>query len=312
MLRDYLSIARPDHWFKNIFVVPGFLLAYWFSDVELNITALLNMLLALVAACLLASANYTINEWLDLDSDRHHPVKKNRPAPSGKVHATGVWLQWGLLSIVGLIVAASVGGNFLVYGASLLFMGLVYNVKPIRSKDRAFWDTLSESINNPIRLMLGVSALAPDIIPPSSIIISYWMGGAYLMAVKRYAEYRFIDDPVVAGNYRRSFSGYSEMSLLLSAFFYALTAAFFLGIFLIKYRIEFILAIPFLATLFVWYLWIGMQTNSVTQNPEKLYREKRFIVYVLFVAALVFALSIVKIPWLNILLETSALEISSH
>lgn len=67
--------------------------------------------------------------------------------------------------------------------------------------------------------------------PPASILLSYWMGGAFLMAMKRYAECRSIKDAALAGRYRRSFKFYTEDGLLLSSFFYALTASFLLGIF---------------------------------------------------------------------------------
>ena len=139
--------------------------------------------------------------------------------------------------------------------------------------------------------MLGWSAIDTHLLPPASILIIYWMGGAYLMAIKRYAEYRTIGDSEQAGLYRRSFKYYSEESLLLAAFFYALTAAFFTGVFLIKYRVEYILAIPFLALLLVWYLWIGMQANSVTQNPERLYKERSFLVYLGFCLLLILVLA---------------------
>ena len=81
-------------------------------------------------------------------------------------------------------------------------------------------------------------------LPPASVLLAYWMGGAFLMAIKRYSEYRGIADPARAALYRRSFAFYSEQSLLLSGFFYALLSACFTGVFLIKYRIEFLLVLP--------------------------------------------------------------------
>src|SRR5690606_6353933 len=103
----------------------------------------------------------------------------------------------------------------------LLLMGILYNVQPFRTKDKPYLDVLSESFNNPLRLLLGWSILVHDGLPPSSILLAFWMGGAFLMAVKRYSEYRFIDDPARAGLYRNSFRYYSERTLLLSSFFYA-------------------------------------------------------------------------------------------
>lgn len=136
---------------------------------------------------------------------------------------------------------------------------------------RVFLDVLSESINNPIRLLLGWSIIISNAIPPSSILLAYWMGGAFLMAVKRYSEYRFIGNPALAGQYRRSFNTYTEQSLLLSSFFYAILSSFFLGIFLIKYRVEFILSFPIFSLVFVWYLAIGMRPDSAAKDPEKIF-----------------------------------------
>src|ERR1700722_20580277 len=75
-LRDYVGIARPDHWIKNIFVLPGAALAIGLSQSVDWISTFERVAVAIIASCLLASANYTINEWLDAETDRHHPIKK--------------------------------------------------------------------------------------------------------------------------------------------------------------------------------------------------------------------------------------------
>jgi decaprenyl-phosphate phosphoribosyltransferase len=83
---------------------------------------------------------------------------------------------------------------------------------------------------------------------------------------------------------------------------------FFLSVFLIEYRIEFLLSIPFLALLFTWYLVIGMRAQSPAQSPEKLYREKPFVVYVAALGGLIVILLFVPLPWLNVLVENHALQ----
>jgi hypothetical protein len=178
-------------------------------------------------------------------------------------------------------------------------MGLAYNMKPIRTKDRAYLDVLTESVNNPIRLLLGWFIVTSALLPPVSFTIAYWMGGAFLMTVKRYAELRLIADRSTAALYRRSFAVYTENSLLVSIMFYAMTFAFFFGIFMIKYRIELLLSLPMFSILFAWYLKIGLLTNSPTQNPERLYKEKYFISYVLVVVAVVTVLLYFRWPTLD-------------
>lgn len=307
LFKNYIAIARPDHWFKNIFMLPGIALALTMGGQSLDQGIIVNIILAIISTCLIASANYTINEWLDAEFDKFHPVKCNRPSVAGGLSAFWVYTQWTILSVAGLSIAYTLGAHFLAYSAALLIMGVLYNVKPIRTKDRIYMDVLSESINNPLRLMLGWTAVISNVIPPSSILFAYWMGGAFLMAIKRYSEFRYIGDPERAGLYRRSFRHYTEDTLMLSAFFYALTSAFFFGVFLIKYKVEFLLTVPFLAFLFVWYMAIGMREDAVTQRPEKLYQERRFMAYLVLLAILVAMAFFIDLPWLDFLINEQVL-----
>ena len=303
-MKDYIRIARPDHWFKNIFMLPGTAVAILLLGIPLS-EALVPTLIGIASTCLVASANYVINEYLDRDFDKHHPLKKNRPSATGNIRARWMLLEYVLLAVVGLSIAASINFQFLGWSALLLIMGVIYNVRPFRSKDRIYMDVLSESINNPLRFLLGWSAIAHGAFPPSSILLAYWMGGAFLMGVKRYAEYNFIDDPERAGMYRRSFIRYTSEKLLLSSLFYALTSTFFLGIFLIKYRIEFLLSFPLFAGLFVWYLHLGMKEDSIAQRPEKMYKEKGFLAYVAFLGMAIVALFVIDIPILHTMIEAT-------
>lgn len=85
-MRAYVAIARPDHWFKNGFMLLGVLLAVSYQpDALRGRSDWIDLLIAVVATCLVASSNYVLNEILDAPHDRHHPLKRNRPIPSGLV-----------------------------------------------------------------------------------------------------------------------------------------------------------------------------------------------------------------------------------
>ncbi len=310
LLRRYVAIARPDHWIKNVFFIPGAAVALAVvPQHDRSAAPLLGLVIGLVSLCLLASANYTINEYLDAEFDRFHPVKSRRPGARGLLDRRIVALQYVLLAALGLALAGSVNPPFLLTGCWLLLMGLIYNVPPVRTKDKAYLDVLSESINNPIRFLLGWFVVAPAFLPPASALLAYWMGGAFLMGVKRYSEYRGIADPARAALYRRSFGQYSEQTLLLSSFFFALCSAFFLGIFLIKYRIEFLLIAPLIAAVFTWYLAIGSRRESAAQAPEKLYREVTFMCFVGFTFLVSAALFFVDLPFLRGLMEPHVIAV---
>jgi decaprenyl-phosphate phosphoribosyltransferase len=313
-IKDYIAIIRPDYWMKNIFIIPGILFAIAVYDVSLTSTLFLKILIGFVSTCLVASANYVINEYLDAAFDKYHPIKKERTSVVRVVNPVIIYSEYAFLAIVGLALGYLISFKFFVTLLFLLFMGVMYNVRPFRSKERVYLDVLSESVNNPIRFCLGWFMAAPAVglymdnrwdleffnsIPPLSIILAYWMGGAFLMATKRFAEYRLIGNPQTAGLYRRSFKYYTENSLLISMFFYALTCAFFLGIFLIKNRIEMLISFPFFALLFAWYLKIGLLKDSPVQGSEKIWTRKWFMLYIILFTVLICMLMFVDIPWLR-------------
>jgi 4-hydroxybenzoate polyprenyltransferase len=307
-IRDYIAIARPDHWTKNFFMLPGLFLGMLHAKTPFS-SVWWPLLIGMAATCLISSANYTINEWLDRHFDRFHPKKRSRPSVSGRVTATGVYVEYALLAIGGLVLAASLNQHVFEASFFLLVMGILYNVRPFRTKDRAYMDVVSESINNPIRLVMGWLIASPDSFPPSSIVLGYWFGGAFLMAVKRFAEFRTIGDKAVAGQYRRSFQFYTEETLLASSVFHAMAASLFLGVFLVKHRIELILSFPFIALLFAWYIRMGYDEDSAAQHPERLLSQKKFMAYVLFLTALMGVLFLVDIPFLKKLVTTTFNEL---
>ena len=85
------------------------------------------------------------------------------------------------------------------------------------------------------------------------------MVGAFFMASKRFAEYRMINDARVAGEYRKSFRFYDADRLLVSMCFYAVASALMLGVFIIRYKLELIVATPFFAGLFAYYLHVTLK-----------------------------------------------------
>ncbi len=310
-MKKYIQILRLDHWIKQMFILPGFICAIILTDTTITSNMLINLLVAFLATSMIASANYVINEWLDAEFDKFHPVKKNRSAVTEDVQGKYVWMLWAVLTIGGLLTGRAINYSFLIALFWLWLMGILYNVKPIRTKDIPVLDVLSESVNNMIRLMLGWFVVSPATIPPGSLILGYWMLGAFLMAVKRYAEFRMINDPVTAGKYRKSFCFYTLKSLLVSSAFYAMLSVLFIGIFLIKYRIELILFMPFFIGLFCYYLYLSYAEDSAVQKPEKLYHEKLLMLYCGLLIGLFSILMVVDIPQLNIFTSNELINFSS-
>jgi 4-hydroxybenzoate polyprenyltransferase len=294
----YVQIARADHWFKNAFMLLGILLAMFYEPSLVSWSSITPLAMAVVATCLVASSNYVLNELLDGPRDRLHPNKRNRPVPSGRIRPALAYAEWLALACAGFAIALRLNIYFFASALALWIMGIAYNVPPLRTKEWPYVDVLSESVNNPIRLFLGWFALMTVHVPPISLAIAYWMLGAFFMGMKRFAEYRHIGDPLVAAAYRRSFKHYTEDRLLISLLFYATTCALFAGIFIVRYHLELILFAPIGAGIFAYYLKIGLQPDSPVQNPEKLYRQRGFLAYMLFATLVFILLMFISIPGL--------------
>jgi 4-hydroxybenzoate polyprenyltransferase len=295
---DHVAIMRLDHATKHVFILPGIVLAVLLRGHAAHV-ALWPFFAGVLTAVSIASANYVINEWLDRRSDAHHPTKSGRTAVRRRMHGTNIWLQWALLVGTGLLAAASASPLMAAIAAAFAVQGIVYNVRPMRSKDHAYLDVLTESVNNPLRLLLGWAMVDPTTLPPASLILGAWFGGAFLMGAKRLSEYREIvatHGREVLARYRASFARYDEISLTSSCFVYALVSAMALAIFFIKYRVEYVLMLPAIALLFGKYLAMAMHPASAAQKPESLFAERGLMSIVAVIVAIFALCTIVRIP----------------
>jgi decaprenyl-phosphate phosphoribosyltransferase len=299
--RDLLRVLRPDHWFKNVFAIPGALVAVALFRDEVEWADLRwRVPIGIVALCLTASANYVLNALLDAASDRHHPTKRSRPIPSGRVPSHVAWGLYVVVSVVALASSLLLGWRFAASMLALWIMGAVYNVPPVRSKDTPYLDVLSESANNPIRLLAGWWIVLPDAtFPPGSLVLAYWMGGGFLMALKRFGEWRFIADVEAAQRYRRSFAGYTEPRLLASVVFYASTAMALLAAFTVRYRLELLLSLPLACVAMAMYFASAFRPDSPVQRPEHLWREPWLMLTVALFAGACAVLLFVDLPFLD-------------
>jgi decaprenyl-phosphate phosphoribosyltransferase len=303
LLTDYMNLGRPDHWVKNLFMFPGLGLALAFaSESQYSIDAtrlLIDLVVTFFSLCLASSANYTINEWLDRSFDKFHPEKSQRPAVAKQLSAKIVWGQYFALVSLSLVTALAVTFVVLSLIIALLLMGLLYNVPPVRLKDRFYLDVLSESINNPIRVALGWYTAVTEILFPASALIAFWAAGVFLMSLKRYTEITTLGESSSLVKYRASFKSWTPNKLLKFSLTGALTSTTFLGILLAGYKLEYIFLFPSVCFLFQYYFGLALSLKSEVSAPEDLWKNKNLNLQISLLMILAIVLSFIEISLLN-------------
>jgi len=179
---------------------------------------------------------------------------------------------------------------------ALLVAGFIYNIKPVRTKDIPFLDSISESANNPIRFLIGWFAFAsPEIWPPLSILLCWWAFGNFLMIAKRLSEFRLLKER--AGDYRNSLRRYSEGALMFGMA--ASAVIFFLAYiyFAYTFKLEILLLFsPFVFFYFFLFFRKTMREDEVMEEPERLFMHLKFALYTLFLIAIFFLSSLLDKP----------------
>ncbi|MGC0414922.1 decaprenyl-phosphate phosphoribosyltransferase [Embleya sp. AB8] len=194
-----LKLARPKQWVKNVLVFAAPLAAGRLDEgYVLGHSAIMFVLF-----CLAASAIYYINDAFDVEADREHPTKRNRPIASGVVP---VKLAWVLGPILG--VAAVVLGVLLCNAGTALVLGLyvVLNVAYCFSfKHVVVLDLAMVASGFLFRAMAGGTA--------SELPLSRWFlltagfGSLFMVAGKRYSEMVLMGEE--AAKTRASLANYS-------------------------------------------------------------------------------------------------------
>jgi decaprenyl-phosphate phosphoribosyltransferase len=199
-MKYYLQLLRPKDWAKNLFlIVPSFFAGQFFVPSRLP-----QILEGFIAFCFFASSIYIINDYRDIEDDRKHPVKCNRPLASGKVKK-GIALYICLcLLVLGCILGWLADSHFLF----LFILGLYFVINLFYSfglKNIAILDILILSSGFVLRVKGG--AVISKVDTSEWLIIMTFLLSLFMAIAKRR------DDLLLKGatgtDMRKSAKGYN-------------------------------------------------------------------------------------------------------
>jgi decaprenyl-phosphate phosphoribosyltransferase len=207
--RGLLKTLRPHQWVKNTFVLAPIvfrkgLILTTAQGPALNLSVTGRALAAAGVFCLLAGAVYTINDLVDVQADRLHPVKRDRPIASGQVSETAARIMAVVLAGVSLAVAYSLGTAFAAVSLVYFIENLAYSFK---LKQVAFLDVGLIALGFVLRVYAG--GIATDVHVSGYMLACTALLALFLGFGKRRHELALED----AGKQRAALRAYGVRSL---------------------------------------------------------------------------------------------------
>lgn len=179
MIKLIIKALRLHQWVKNTLIFIPLLLAHRVSSLDLWKTEIV----AFFAFSLCASAVYVINDLIDIESDRQHRYKKNRPFASGALSPRIGIIIAPILFTLGGLLGGTIGQNFLAVLASYVILTSIYSLK---AKKIVLVDIIMLASLYTIRLVAG--AVATDVMVSQWLIAFSMFLFFSLACVKRFSE----------------------------------------------------------------------------------------------------------------------------
>ena len=283
----YLAVgARPRQWIKNTFVFAAAIFSGRFREPDVLVASVL----AFFAISAIASGIYLVNDILDREQDRLHPVKRNRPLAAGRISAADCIAGAVVLWILAAILLALLGQPGAVAVAVVYFiLNLLY---VFWFKQKVVLDVLFIALGFVLRVILGGEATGIEI--SQWLILCTFLLALFLGFSKRRHELVLLDSE--ASNHRQNLSEYDPY--LLDQMIAVTTASTLLSYCLYTIlgaparfeRMEY--TIPFVAYGIFRYLYLVHRRDQGGDPAEVVLRDRGLLVNLVLWTGLVLWLSL--------------------
>lgn len=178
-LLPVIRIVRPRQWVKNFFVfIPLF-----FGGQMSNTALLLDALTTFIAFSLAASSIYCLNDIVDVEADRQHPVKCHRPIASGQVSVSAAYALMAIMLILSMTVCPMLKGRSMAVGAVVLGYWIMNIAYCVWLKNFAIIDVCLIAFGFVLRILAG--GLATGIEPSNWLVLMTFLLTLFLSFAKR-------------------------------------------------------------------------------------------------------------------------------
>jgi 4-hydroxybenzoate polyprenyltransferase len=193
-----LQALRPEQWVKNLVVLAALLFGQKLTDVG----AVTRSLAALAIFCALSGCVYLLNDLRDMERDRLHPAKRQRPLASGRLRPAVAWVAAPVLALAAMAASLTLPPAFSWCAAGYLVLNMAYS---FGLKNVVILDILAVAGGFVLRAVAGAVVIPVEF--SNWLVLCTLFLALFMVAGKRRHELTLLQ--AEAGGHRASLEEYS-------------------------------------------------------------------------------------------------------
>jgi len=255
MFKNYFLLTRPFQWVKNVIIFIPLIFAKKLFELD----AFVLSSIAFVSFILASSIIYIFNDICDLEKDKKHPIKKNRPLANNSLKKKDAYL---LIILLGLLLLVLLKSNISILGIIIIFfvLNIFYS---LYFKNVIIIDLIIVSLSYVIRVLAG--SIVINVALSAWLLICVFSTSLFLISFKRLAEIKisgFKSRPILKKYNNEILLKIIDVSAICSIIFYSLYTVFV--------NPNLIYTVPLIFLGFFRYYYLYYTAKTFEESPVKI------------------------------------------
>jgi len=277
MFKNYFLLTRPFQWVKNVIIF----IPLVFAKKLFELDAFVLSSIAFVSFILASSIIYIFNDICDLEKDKKHPIKKNRPLANNSLKKKDAYL---LIILLGLLLLLLLKSNISILGIIIIFfiLNIFYS---LYFKNVVIIDLIIVSCSYVIRVLAG--SIIINVALSAWLLICVFSASLFLISFKRLAEIKisgFKSRPILKKYNKEILLKIIDVSAICSIVFYSLYTVFV--------NPNLIYTIPLIFLGFFRYYYLYYTTKIFEESPVKIIFSDKTILLLLILWLIIVLINI--------------------
>ena len=277
MFKNYFLLTRPFQWVKNVIIFVPLIFAKKLFELD----AFVLSSIAFVSFILASSIIYIFNDICDLEKDKKHPIKKNRPLANNSLRKKDAYL---LIILLGLLLLVLLKSNISILGIIIIFfiLNIFYS---LYFKNVAIIDLVIVSLSYVIRVLAGSIIINVEL--SAWLLICVFSTSLFLISFKRLAEIK-----ISGFKSRQILKKYNTEILLKIIDVSAICSIVFYSLYTVFVNANLIYTIPLIFLGFFRYYYLYYTAKIFEESPVKIIFNDKPILIILILWLIIVLINI--------------------